>query len=287
MNRIAVERSQFWDLILEDLPKLVQIVSHSDRLGAFHQGGGFLACIRSLSMSNLPSIHKLAILSSNIERLQIHGCPALQELVLRGEPEHSRCAPDADVNDHSLNAKRSTSLARHYSDILSGQAWTEQLLSIDLSYNLLGSIDVRHLTQLNELKKLVLDFTGVQVSQLTCDSPNKDLQHLSLCRDELSLAELHSLLDCFPNLVSTRFHPAQLNELVVENRPELQTLGLGTELAAETVKIVNCPKLTEILRFTQPLKRLHVEDVPQLKSLKVDYPVPQDTVLKGLRSLEQ
>ncbi len=287
LNRIAVERSRFWDLILEDLPKLVQLVSHSDKPGTFHNGGGFLACIRSLSMSNLPSIRKLAILSSSIERLRVDGCPALQELVLRGQPEYSRCAPDTRIKSDSLESEYGTSLAHHYLDIFGGKAWTEQLRSIDLSYNSLGSVDVRALTQLKELKKLVLDFTGVQISQLTSESPNKDLQHLSLCRDELSSAELNSLLDCFPNLVSTRFNPAQLDELVLENRAELQTLGLGTELAAESVKVINCPKLCEMWRFTKPLKKLHIQDVPQLLSLTVDYPVPEGAVLKGLQGLEQ
>ncbi len=285
LNRITVERSQCWDLKLAELPRLSQLVSHADRPGAFHHGGGFLARIRSLTMCGLPSICKLAIHSTHIERLQIEDCPGVQELILRGESAFSRFDQPSHENDLAGRGRTHTSLASHFAEVFGDQVWLKQLRRIDLSHNSLRGVDLRSLTQLTELKKLTLDFTDVEVNQLTSGAPHNGLQHLSLCRFDLSSADLISLLDHFPKLASTRFYPAQVETLVLKDRPELQSIGLGTEITAQSVQITNCPKLCDQLRCIQPLKKLHIRNVPELRSLAVDYPVPQDTVFEGLRRL--
>ncbi len=96
-----------------------------------------------------------------------------------------------------------------------------------------------------------------------------------------------SLLDCYPNLKTARFYPSQMDELIVVDRPELEELGLGPEISAQSVQIINCPKLGDSLHFTEPMTKLHIQNAPSLQSLTVDHPVPPTRCWKACDHLEQ
>ncbi len=282
LNDLELCRSRWWNLELDQLPRLKTVAGDSsvvDRLGAHRHE---FPTIRSLSLCQLPTLQELKLDATDLRHLAMEECRHLYRLVLR---EVSN-APRRGTRTDSVNAAPAV-LSERLASLFADQPWLQQIRELNLGYKRLAGVDLAPVLRMEGLRRLDVSDSQIDCGQLITDQTHAGLQQLTFSADTIHSKQLNQILDQFPNLRTVHAYASLVDELVLEDRLELQSLAIGNLLNVKAVKIQNCPKLNSSFRLMEPLRSLVIREAPQLTGLVVDHPIPSNTVLEGLRNLNQ
>ncbi len=281
----------------EDCQKLDLIVNNTPRLESVGFGIG-VASNRSLVPSRLgrmpycPSdtwFRKLIVRNApNVKTVRLF-IGDLEECSLEGLHTDFKFIADSEVlqNEKSI------------SSIREGIPFSKRIRAIK---TLAGCEAIRHLTVRN------LDGQGIEfdafkqlpnLTTLSFESCSIDRDHLlqltgcsvlsSLSTDSVQMdgVSLSSLLKGLPKLNQIKLRDSySVNSLRLESHPLSRIDTEGGVFNLSALRLIDLPNFESVLGLKYPLKHLHISNVPKLRGLVVQGPLPVEAVLEITPAIE-
>ena len=156
---------------------------------------------------------------------------------------------------------------------------------LNLSGLPLKDTDLSPLAELPYLKSLNLNFTGVQIDQLSWvpEAPSLQAVTASQCPGERTVVE--AWLANLPKLKRLSLDLKDLPKLTIENNLAIEALTTDEFENLKELSLVNLPRLESAMVISGPLQRVRIEHLLRLTELRFHSPLPADIVLEGLPSL--
>lgn len=278
LERLALDRVQKHDLILQDVPRLTRIDEEISDSRFTLQSDILmpgLTWVRKLEIDGADSLKHLGCFARDLEQLQIKRLPALRQLELG-----SYLSTVLGIaTPTTVDPERCKVWIEHLGD---RQGPTE----LKLAYLPLKEIDLSPLASNQRVRRLNLQGTGVRFDQVKQLGPMTHMESLDVRSTPLQRDDLQKLLDQFPRLEELLIDGGDLQRFDLTGRDRLRYVRVSPMTNLNDIRIVDLPHLQTSVRMTGAPETLEIRNVPALEGLSVEGPWPVGAKLEGLRDLE-
>ncbi|CAD72061.1 similar to adenylate cyclase regulatory protein [Rhodopirellula baltica SH 1] len=324
LTELSIDAGIPVDLSLLELPRLTKlhgIDSYSMRFSNSDGEDGYIARVSSLKMSGLSSLTKLELAGENFDEWEIEECPRLHDVrITRPAPGgYGRFrrsargweAPPQFVGARFLAAVASGPAPLPQKSTKGLMAWSASLPSLrTLNFDgmNLTTCDLAKLKSCSFLKSLTLENCQLDPRQLEELQVVSTLRELSVSGTEIDPEVVPQLLAMHSNWEVLELPWEELEEIRIVDQPQLKrafrtrTLRakhielvnleslvsrLRVAPGAETIRVVNLPRLTEIDIRRPNTDQIEVERVPHLLSFTLERGVLNSATLSSLTQSRQ
>jgi hypothetical protein len=277
LRRVALDRSQKYDLVAKDLPKFQEVIEEVNEINYFGTPLDGLArdhCFGIVHLENVPSLRELGAFANELKSLRISNAPSLNQLTISsGQYE--------DRNGSHFALKHSNSLQEIIDDI--GACNGPTSLSFD-------ELDFRQVSLLalannKQIRNVRFSRSNVEFSQIRQLTGLSRLRSIIAASCKTSSEDLAWLLMTFPELKKMDFDIGDVDELTLKSQSNLEFLAGRQLKRVKNVRLSNVPELAMDLHVDCPVEELHIVDAPKLTGLGLAAPWPTQAKLEGLRGL--
>ena len=278
LRRLCLDRVQKHDLALINVPRLAQLDEEIvDSRFAANQSllVPGLTWVRNFEADGADSLTEIGCYAKDLEQLSLGKLPNLQKF--------------------KLGAFLLTLLGNvvpEDADIEKSRQWIRYLgkrqgpIELDLGYLPLQGVDLSPLSYNDKVKRLNLNGSNTDYTQLKQIGTNKKYDTLDARTTSLNGQQFVELLSQFPDLERLLVDGDDLGRLDLVERDRLKMLRVSTMRQVENVSLVDQPAIRTSLQMVTAPDSLRIENVPGLEGLSVEAPWPAVSKINGLRDLE-
>ncbi|MEM6364297.1 MAG: hypothetical protein AAF745_07715 [Planctomycetota bacterium] len=284
-RRVAEWNNATLTISLRSLPRLVSL--HLDRIQAHaikaHSLPRLTKIDDSLDQWIIEAIEGVNILGQMwVRSLDLEDLPRLTTLNLSaGELSLLRLRNVDQLNSLSLGSFRIGYLgyyelqpckAGRPQDFLAEIVNIPSLEELDLSSLPLKDSDLSLLTELTQLKKLNLAFTGIDASRLDWMDHMTNLIDLDLGRCQIRSQQLNRWVASLPKLKSLQADLSDIDRLEISGNQRLSSLRVSNLPSVRHVEVRNAIRLSGSLHLGGDIESLDISNCPRLTGLSITSP---------------
>jgi hypothetical protein len=286
LQEVTIENFQKADLYLNNVPLMEAVGSARNmflsdqwepRLGNSPYGPG-TTWLRKLIVQNAPKLNLAYFFAGELEECSLTGVSS--DFTLKA---HSSVYSKDNYSRARLNAipylKRSQTIK--------ALANCEAIHSLELfEFNGYG-IKFDALAKAPNLASISFEKCNIDKSQILQLAGSESLQSLTLDSDQLDGASLNFLLKRLPKLSQLKLRDCDLvNSLRLESHPLARIASESGVFNLSALRLIDLPHFESVIGVKHPIKHLHISNVPKLRGIVVQGPLPSDRVLEITPAIE-
>lgn len=233
---------------------------------------------RELKIENTPNLDNIPLFARDLEKCDLRGMSP--ELTVQLEAK-SYCKQLFRVSGRAPMPLSKRNLA------LQTIAKSEQLGHLVLNDFDTTGVNFEVFRECPSLEKLSLMRCYIDKVQLLQLAGNSSLKTLDLGNTVLDGPTLNFVLKRLPNLESVQLQNGEsINSLRLEGHSMSKLMSTEGLFDLDALRLIDLPHFGPILGLKHPVKHLHVTNVPQLKGIIANGPIPSDSLIELGESTE-
>jgi len=290
LENIVLTTTQSFDVQIRNLPKLHGIVTDwRDSSGSSSTVPySEIPRIHSFHMRNTPLLSSLVLHGNTLKQFSVDANNLLNLTLVGESPKQtaSGVVPQANAPAMRTQLQVCEPLSQASLDAFAVHTGINHVALKSMSLN---NLDLSKFASQASLRSLSIVDSGISYEQLLqlAGMPNLEVVHSKNIACTLTASELQYLVASLPSLKKLDCQLSFPSVLSIENHTHLQELNLRQTQPTQDVRVrlKQLPRFSESMIFEQKLKELQIDGLPRLNLLSIRSPMPQNSVLRGLKDL--